>query len=712
MGRWNRQTGGKRLRKEKRKQKDTPLSPELISISKKRTFEQKLPPGVCLSLCLHLCASSACFPPSPHPPLPLPPPPPLSVQEGAPQTLEKRKSSPFSPPPPSKPVSASERNKPFRKPQISTRDPPRRLSSCFPLRSFSRRHAAVLKERGRDLNRETGASRDCFSHQRCNPLREEKRQDNKITKRKNEKNSRCGLFSSSSCVSLSANREKDRERDREFEIERGARIGERERQRRKRERKLSHLWSSSFDFTFLSFLFLSLLLLSSSSSSFFFLSSTSSLDGNSRGVARKGEISPFLLGTEVSPLSGDSRPFSRCPGEKERKRNSSPFFRSGREVSKKRICPARAPALEKGCKFLPARALAAAQRRATRQSIRACPPASPVPGVFRAWEGEGEERESRDGEGGVRGESVRRENRKRKERGAAFFLFVCLFFCKTLLREELEQQQSHLLYLVSSSAFQAAILARRSSLDSRPPPPPPPPPPRSSLPRPRSLERERLRERLPPPPPLLRSRSRSLLPPSSSKRSLLSKSSSPVAVFAPVPPPSLSSPVVVAVAVAAPRRRGPPVPVPVPVPVCPPPEQLAAQGARDRPQVHKVAVAVVVFWGEGGGGGGGAGGRRGERRKGGRKSVGLGDRERNKRNASSLRSKEKNKRNASSLRSKEKTKRNASLRCRSARRKAKKNPKKTTPYPPRAQHLSSYCLHVASLKSVTGENSATIGLPS
>ena len=114
----------------------------------------------------------------------------------------------------------------------------------------------------------------------------------------------------------------------------------------------------------------------------------------------------------------------------------------------------------------------------------------------------------------------------------------------------------------------------------------------------------------------------------------------------------------------------------------------------------------------GGRGGGGWGTVDDEEKEGRKKKCGIRRQERNKRNASSLRSKEKNKRNASSPRSKEKNKRNASLRCRSARRKAKKNPKKTTPYPPRAQHLSSYCLHVASLKSVTGENSATIGLPS
>jgi hypothetical protein len=33
-------------------------------------------------------------------------------------------------------------------------------------------------------------------------------------------------------------------------------------------------------------------------------------------------------------------------------------------------------------------------------------------------------------------------------------------------------------------------------------------------------------------------------------------------------------------------------------------------------------------------------------------------------------------------------------------------------YPPRVHEFSSYCLHVLSLKSVTGENSAAIGRPS
>ena len=91
--------------------------------------------------------------------------------------------------------------------------------------------------------------------------------------------------------------------------------------------------------------------------------------------------------------------------------------------------------------------------------------------------------------------------------------------------------------------------------------------------------------------------------------------------------------------------------------------------------------------------------------------MGLGDKRETRETL--LRSARKRKTRETPLRSARKRKPRETLRSAAAPLEGKqKKPKKPTPYPPRAQHLSSYCLHVASLKSVTGENSATIGLPS
>ena len=265
-----------------------------------------------------------------------------------------------------------------------------------------------------------------------------------------------------------------------------------------------------------------------------------------------------------------------------------------RGFKKKKMPGARAGA-RKGCKFLPARALAAAFN----------PPSTAPPRPFRVFFELGRGRGRR---GRVEMERVERgrawrENRKRKERGLRFF---CLFVC-SFAKHSCEKNWNN--NKATSSTWSRARHSRQRSSPGAPRSTPDRRPllllllraPPSLAPAPSSGAAAGAPAAAAAAPPLAVP-----VPPAAVVVEAVPpvKVVAPVAVFAPVPPPSLSSPVVVAVAVAvaAPRRRGPPVPVPVPVPVCPPPEQLAAQGARDRPQVHKVAVAVVVFWGEGGGG--------------------------------------------------------------------------------------------------------------
>jgi hypothetical protein len=135
----------------------------------------------------------------------------------------------------------------------------------------------------------------------------------------------------------------------------------RERASGREERKLSHLWSSSFEPTFLRFsLHLSFFLLL-----LHFLSERK----KPRGGEKKRELPRSSERRGASLLSGDSRPLSRCPGENGRgEREICP---SSRFLLRPRVsCPARAPALEKKkvkTLFLSIRAPAAAQTPSTHR---------------------------------------------------------------------------------------------------------------------------------------------------------------------------------------------------------------------------------------------------------------------------------------------------------------------------------------------------------